>query len=108
MNFPSVSFTTTGTNPVVTLGVWQLVGFTAYLSADKRTNEGTIFVGTSWAQFSLENSVSVMDLSTASMIRIGGLTDSISGHISIVRIMAPGAGFIKTSNSISSIHYLKF
>jgi len=95
--FVSGTFTQSGTLPVVTLDTWQLIGFATFLSTDKEATEGTVFVGTSWYQFYLQNAASSMDISTASVMRIGDTTNSISGEISLVRIVTPGGGIIRTS-----------
>lgn len=83
--------------PTVTVGVWQLIGFTGYISANKKTNEGTMFAGTTSRLFANENAIPTMDLSTATVMRIGGATGSFPGSISAVRVMSPGGGVIRTS-----------
>ena len=93
---------TIGTVSAVTLDEWQLIGFTAYLNTNMKTSEGTIFVGSSSYQFYKQSSPTAMDLSTASVIRIGDSTNSFSGDISVVRFMTPGGGIIRTTDLCSS------
>lgn len=97
MNFGNAAFVTTGRAPTITLNTWQLVGFTAYISANKKTSEGTFFVDASWAQFYGLNIGTTMDTSTAALLRIGDATNSVSGSISAIRIMTPGGGVVRTS-----------
>ncbi len=85
------------TVPSITLNEWQLIGFTAALITLQRWGDGFMFVGTSAVQYNWADVDYDMDLSTASVIRVGDTTDSFSGQVSVSRIMVPGGGFIKTS-----------
>ncbi len=96
ITFGSATLSKYGVAPSVTLDTWHLIGFAAHLTRDPKNTDVTIFVGTSWYQ-RVQRSTP-MDILSASVVRIGGATNSISGQISIVRITTPGGGFIKTSN----------
>lgn len=82
-------------------GVWTLIGFTASLTADKKTMEGTIFVDTSSVQFYVQKS-QAMDISTVTTMKIGGY-GSLYGAISSIRIMTPGGGITRTSNQTQGL-----
>jgi len=73
--------------------------FTAHLTKAKTQTMGLVFAGTLLYQFKGVSSQG-MDLSQASVIRVGGASDSFSGHISFVRIMTPGAAVIKSSKPL--------
>ncbi len=103
LEWGSFSIKNDGIAPVAPLNEWQLIGFAANFPTDKQIVAGTIFVGTSWAGFFSLYQGPEMDLSTASLIRIGGGSDPISIQVSAVRIMTPGGGFIKSSNIFYNI-----
>lgn len=94
--FGSLLLSMTNGNTAITLqasNMWQLIGFTAHLTKSRSQTTGLVFVGTLLYQFKGRG----MDLSPASVIRVGGASDSFSGHISYIRIMTPGAAVIKSS-----------
>ena len=88
---------------VITLDTWQLIGFTVGISADKKAVDTTLFIGTSWAHYKQDLISPALDLSTATIIRVGDTTDSFKGQVSFIRIMTPGGGYIKTCNFPSKI-----
>ncbi len=82
---------------------WQLVGLSAYITSDKKTTEAILWVGAGFYTYNyLHNSPTTLDISAASVIRIGGATDSFTGQVSLVRFATPGGG-----NLISSINSSK-
>jgi len=92
--------TTVGTAPTIALDTWQLIGFTASSNTVQKSVTGTVFCETSWNnfhRFSSPTANDIYDLSTASVIRIGDASNSFNGHISVVRVITPGGGFIRTS-----------
>jgi len=100
--FGSTSVSFLSSAPTVTLNTWKLIGFAASLTTDQKSTAGTVFSETSSAAFRVLNRASPMDLSTASVIRIGDASNSFSGQISVVRIMTPGGGIVRTTDLCSS------
>ncbi len=104
LSFASATLTNDGYLSI-TANQWQLVGFTAYISSDKKTTEATLFSGYySSSYVYLHNSPTELDISSASVIRIGGAIDSFSGQVSLVRMMRPGGGNVNSCNKL----FIKF
>ncbi len=100
--FGSTPLDSTDPPPVVTLGTWQLIGFAVHLTNNQLNADATVFVGSSWLQQYKRSSL--MDLSTASVMRIGDASNSFEGDVSIIRITTPGGGIIRTSKVLEKFN----
>lgn len=96
MTLGGSTVSTTSTFPSVTLGSWQLIGFSMGPGVSNKASFGTVFIGSTSCQVYAYN-VNDFGLASATLLRIGGATQSFVGDISNVRIITPAGGFIRSS-----------
>jgi len=88
----SVVDTTVG-SVKISVGGWQLVGFSVSVNTNGKVALGVIFGGTK-AEGMATHGLTAFDFIGATVLRVGDSTNSFIGDVFSVRIMTPGGGFV--------------